>query len=68
MSFTIQNNTKSGSFSARSTYTPKQNGIVIVSDWVHDRMGIIPSGTEIRELSLTEAREEYKQRKAHGWQ
>ena len=64
---TIQNNTKSGSFSARATYKPLGNGMVEVAEWVHDRMGILPGGTEYKTLPLSEARAEYKQRKERGW-
>lgn len=62
----IQQHTKSGSYSSKATY--RANGeTVVVEEWVHDSMGIIPSGTIFRTLPIAAARQEYKQRKAMGW-
>jgi hypothetical protein len=65
--FTIETNTKSGSFSARSTYIPEGEK-VIVRDWVFDSYGIIPGGVEVRELTVDSAREEYRQRRGAQWE
>ena len=66
--FILSRDNPSGTFSARSTYVPQEDGKTVkVEDWVHDSYGIIPSGTETRVLTLEQARAEYRERRANDW-
>lgn len=67
MTRTIQKTNRSGSFSTKADYVPLDNGNVEIHDWTFDSLGILPSGTEKRTMTLSEAQAEYKERKANGW-
>jgi membrane protein implicated in regulation of membrane protease activity len=67
MTRTIQRTNRSGSFSTRAEYTPQPDGRVRIDDWTWDAYGILPNGTEVRYLPLTEAQAEYRERKQNGW-